>query len=121
MVKCSDNLIEVQNALKKELRDEEEGAYRYKQLASILAGMEETDYSKIITLLAQAEHMHKVVIEGLVDAIDLRCGQPVSSQGEESFKECVGRKLSGSTFKNIAESREAFSQAAKECGKKEEK
>jgi len=80
VIECKDNLKEVQSALKKELRDEEEGAYRYKQLASILASMQETDYSGIIHLLAQAEHMHKVVLEGLVDAIDLRCGEEPSSQ-----------------------------------------
>jgi len=80
MAKCADNILEVQNAFKKHLRDEEEGSYQYRNLASILGGMGEDDYSKIFTLLAEAEHMHKVVIEALVDAIDLRCGQEVSSQ-----------------------------------------
>ena len=80
MAECADNLIEVQNAMKQELRDEAEGASRYKQLASILGGMGENDYSKIFTLLAQAEDMHKVVLESLVDAIDLRCGEEPSSK-----------------------------------------
>ena len=121
MVECSDGLIEIQNMLKKEVGDEWMGHIRYKDISTELGALGETDYSGIITLLSQAEQMHKMVVEGLVDAIDLRCGQPVSSRGKESFKECVSRKLSGSTFKNIAESREAFSQAAKECGGKEGK
>ncbi len=80
MVKCSDKLIEVQNALKKELRGEEEGAERYKLLADILSNQGEKDYSDTIMLIHQAEVMHKKVIEVLVDAIDLRCDQEVSSQ-----------------------------------------
>ena len=80
VAKCSDNLLAVQNALKQELRDEAEGSSRYKEIATKFTAMGETDYSGIIHLLAQAEQMHKMVLEGLVDAIDLRCGQEVSSQ-----------------------------------------
>ena len=80
--KCSDNLRAIQNVMKQELRDEIEGASRYREMATKLDAMGETSYSEIITLLAQAEQMHKMVVEGLVDAIDLRCGQEVSSKKE---------------------------------------
>uniref|UniRef100_A0A6M3MFJ8 Rubrerythrin diiron-binding domain-containing protein n=1 Tax=viral metagenome TaxID=1070528 RepID=A0A6M3MFJ8_9ZZZZ len=80
MAKCADNLLALQNALKQELRGEAEGSSRYREIATKFTALGETDYSNIFTLLAQAEHMHKMVIEGLVDAIDLRCGQEVSSQ-----------------------------------------
>ncbi|HDZ50128.1 MAG TPA: hypothetical protein ENH69_02780 [Candidatus Aerophobetes bacterium] len=82
MVECSDKLKEVQNALKKELRGETDGAERYKLLADILSNQGEKDYADTILLIHQAEVMHKKVIEVLVDAIDLRCGQEVSSQKE---------------------------------------
>ena len=80
MVKCSDNLLAIQNAMKQELRDEAEGSSRYREMAVKLTALGETDYSGIFHLLSEAEHMHKVVLEALVDAIDLRCGQDVSSQ-----------------------------------------
>ncbi len=80
MSKCSDNLLELQKVMKRDLLDEAEGSSRYREMATKLTAMRETNYSEIFTLLAQAEQMHKMVIEGLVDAIDLRCGREVSSQ-----------------------------------------
>ncbi len=80
MVECSDNLKSIQAIMKQELRGEIEGASRYREMAGKLVAMGEDNYSEIFTLLSQAEQMHKMVVEGLVDAIDLRCGQEVSSQ-----------------------------------------
>ena len=80
MSKCADNLIELKNAMKRELQDEAAGSSRYREMAVKLTALGETDYSGIFHLLSEAEHMHKVVLEGLVDAIDLRCDQEVSSQ-----------------------------------------
>ncbi len=80
MLKCSDNLKAIQNALKQELRGEEDGSSRYREIAAKFTHMGETDYSGILTLLSQAENMHRQVLGAIVDAIDLRCGQEVSSQ-----------------------------------------
>ncbi len=83
MVECSDGLKEIQNMLKGALADEMMGTVRYKDIATEFGALGEKDYSAIFTLLSQAEHMHKMVLEGLVDAIDLRCGQEVSSQKDK--------------------------------------
>jgi len=80
MAKCADNLIELKNAMKRDIQDEIDGTSHYREMATKFTALGETDYSGIIHLLAQAEHMHKVVLEGLVDAIDLRCGEEPSSQ-----------------------------------------
>lgn len=80
MVKCSEGLIEMQDMLKKALDDEVMGFQRYRQISTELGALGEKDYSGIIQLLSQAEQMHKLAIEAIVDAIDLRCDQPVSSQ-----------------------------------------
>ncbi len=82
MSKCSDNLLELQKDMKRELQDEAAGSSRYREMAAKLTGIKETKYSEIFTLLSQAEQMHKMVIEGLVDAIDLRCDLPISSKKE---------------------------------------
>ncbi len=79
-VKCADALIELKNAMKRELRDEADGSSRYREMATKLTALGETNYSGIFTLLSQAEQMHKMVLEGLVDAIDLRCGSEPSSK-----------------------------------------
>ncbi|KKM85333.1 hypothetical protein LCGC14_1290210, partial [marine sediment metagenome] len=63
MVECSDKLKEVQNALKKELRGETDGAERYKLLADILSNQGEKDYADTILLIHQAEVMHKKALE----------------------------------------------------------
>uniref|UniRef100_A0A6M3X552 Rubrerythrin diiron-binding domain-containing protein n=1 Tax=viral metagenome TaxID=1070528 RepID=A0A6M3X552_9ZZZZ len=78
--KCSDNLLSIQNVMKQELRDEGEGASRYREMATKLTAMGEPQYSETIKLLSQAEQMHKMVLEAIVHAIDLRCGQEVSSK-----------------------------------------
>lgn len=80
MSNCSDGLLEMQNILKKAMDDEWMGFVRYKDISTELGALGEKDYSAIIQLLSQAEQTHKMVIEGLIDAIDLRCGLPVRSK-----------------------------------------
>ncbi len=78
-MECSANLLELQNIMKRELRDEADGASRYREMASKLIVIGETNYSETIKLLSQAENMHRQVLEAIVDAIDLRCDQEISS------------------------------------------
>ena len=80
IIKCSDTLIELKNAMKRDIQDEIDGTSHYREAATKLGALRETDYSGIFHLLSDAEHMHKMVIEALVDALDLRCGLEPSSQ-----------------------------------------
>ncbi|KKN16297.1 hypothetical protein LCGC14_0977230 [marine sediment metagenome] len=80
MSSCSDSLLELKEAMKREMRGEATGSSTYQDMAGKLKQLGEASYSEIFILLSQAEQMHKMVIEGLIDAIDLRCGLPVSSK-----------------------------------------
>jgi len=80
MMKCSEGLLEIQKTIKNSLADEVMGTVRYKDISTELGALGEKDYSGIFQLLSQAEQMHKMVLEGLVDAIDVRCRKEVSSQ-----------------------------------------
>ncbi|KKK42964.1 hypothetical protein LCGC14_3169210 [marine sediment metagenome] len=80
MSNCSDGLLEIREAMKREMRGEAASRTMYQDMAGKFKHLGEEGYSDIFTLLSQAEQMHKQVIEGLIDAIDLRCGLPVSSK-----------------------------------------
>ena len=80
MSNCSDGLLEMKEVMNREMRGELEGSTMYQDIAGKFKHLGEANYSEIFTLLAQAEQTHKMVIEGLIDAIDLRCGPPVSSK-----------------------------------------
>ena len=73
MSKCSASLIELRNAMKRETADERDGSSRYLDMAIKLKAMGETNYSEVLHLLADAENMHRVALESMVEAITFRC------------------------------------------------
>lgn len=74
MVECSAGLIELKNAIKRELRDESDAAKRYTEMAAKFTYYGERKYSDILHLIAGQEQLHNQVLERIVDALDLECG-----------------------------------------------
>ena len=95
MSKCSASLIELQNAMKREIADEIAGSKMYQDMAVKLTALGETNYSEIFHLLSDAEHMHSIVLESLVEALDFRCEEALedpSSPLRQEISETLRRK-----------------------------
>ena len=73
MSKCSASLIELRNAMKREIPDERAASGGYQEMATKMTALGETNYADIFRLLSDAEMMHRVVLESLVEALDFRC------------------------------------------------
>ena len=73
--KCSARLIELRNALKKEVSDEADAFSKYTDEAAIFTHLGEGTSADMLKLIAGQELLHKTILEFIVDEITTRCGE----------------------------------------------
>lgn len=88
---CSAELIELGNAIKQELVDEEAAYKEYTEMATKFTHLREKKKAELLQLLAGQEILHKVVLEAIVDEIELRCTRIITPMSviEESEKKLL--------------------------------
>jgi len=71
---CSNDLLLLRNAIKQQLDDEEAAGKMYRGMAKKFIELEEPQKAIILRLMASQEEFHKVALETVIEAIDLKCG-----------------------------------------------
>ena len=73
--KCSAQLIELRNTLKREVWDEDDAFSRYTDEAAKFTHLGEGTSADMLRLIAGQELLHKTILEFIVDEITTRCGE----------------------------------------------
>lgn len=71
---CSNDLLLLRDAIKKELDSEEAAGQMYRDMAKKFIELEEPQKAVILRLMAGQEEFHRVALETVVEAIDQKCG-----------------------------------------------
>jgi hypothetical protein len=71
---CPVELINLRNAIQKELDSEEAAGELYREMSYKLVKLDEPEKAIILRLMASQEEFHRTVLQGIVVAIDKKCG-----------------------------------------------
>jgi len=71
--KCADALIELKNAIKRELDDEYSAAHKYADMAAKFSHFKETKYADSLRLISGHELLHYAVLDTIVEELTKRC------------------------------------------------
>ena len=66
-------LIELKNSLKGELDDEGSAAHKYADMAAKFTHLHEKPYADTLRLISGHEELHRLVLIGIIDEIELKC------------------------------------------------
>jgi len=71
--KCSASLIELRNALKREIPDEGAAAHMYADMAAKFTHLKEPIQADLLRLISGQEALHQAILEFITEEITLRC------------------------------------------------
>lgn len=75
MSKCEAGLIELANAIGRELQDEDSAAAKYNNMAVDFTHYKEREKSAILHLIAGQELLHRTILEAISTEIKTRCSE----------------------------------------------
>ena len=73
--KCSASLLELRNAIKRELDDEGAAGHKYADMSAKFTHLKEPQKADMLRLISQDELIHQAVLHGIVDIITEECGE----------------------------------------------
>jgi len=75
VTKCSASLIEIRNAIKRELDDEASASHKYADMAGKFTHLQENQKAQMLRLISNDELLHQAILAGIVDEITVKCGE----------------------------------------------